>query len=355
MSAYPHILKVGTQAAYNALETKDSNVLYFCSDTAKIYKGSTDYTSTIIIASSKPTTPITGKVYVFTNTDTVESYINNTWKILSYPVATTINAASDDNHVATAKAVYDSIQEAIADFIESENTITAVTTCTVNGKINVSKGDGTNADIAVHGVVTTPQWNSTTRVLTLPISDGDSIEVNIGKDIFVDPSAENKYNPATGNIEIYLNDGTGPTSTKIEIPADSLIKQYTDVDSQTANVTINNTNNTISVDVIVDPVNGNGLVATANGLKVDLSAYAKTATITSITDALDTRLDAAEATINTLDGAIDILNGDANTDGSVAKQIASAVAPLVTSSTDLDARVDDLESGLIIATSWGTF
>ena len=32
---YPNILKYGLQASYDALGVKDSNVLYFCTDTKK--------------------------------------------------------------------------------------------------------------------------------------------------------------------------------------------------------------------------------------------------------------------------------------------------------------------------------
>ena len=116
---YPNILKYGLQASYDALGSKDSNVLYFCTDTKKIYKGDIDFTDSVVLAATKPATSIiAGKLYVIADTGTVEVYSGGAWHVVSYPVATTISAASDDVHVATAKAVYDYVDDAIADNIE---------------------------------------------------------------------------------------------------------------------------------------------------------------------------------------------------------------------------------------------
>ena len=49
-----NILKAGLQAAYNQLETKDANTLYFCTDTGKMYKGEVDFTESVKVVATKP-------------------------------------------------------------------------------------------------------------------------------------------------------------------------------------------------------------------------------------------------------------------------------------------------------------
>lgn len=58
-------LKTGTQSQYDALESYDSGTLYFISDTQKIYKGNSEYTKSVIVATVLPTSgQQQGKLYV---------------------------------------------------------------------------------------------------------------------------------------------------------------------------------------------------------------------------------------------------------------------------------------------------
>ena len=362
---YPKILKYGTQAAYEALATKDASVLYFCTDSGKIYRGTVDFSNSVIVAASKPATPVMGKVYVLADTNTVEIYTSGAWKVLSYPVATTITVASDDVHVATAKAVYDAIQAAVADLSTSANTVKAVAAGTDAATLVLTKGDDSTANVVVPGVVTTPVWDATKRILTLPVSNGSSVEVNIGKDMFLDTTANNRYDVATQSIYLYLNDGgEGTEPTEIVIPAADLVDVYTGGETTSATATV--TDNVIKVTVKLDPATENAIVQTENGLKVDLSAYAKTADVEAeIADVTTLAQGAADkATAN--ESAIGIINGDATTEGSVKKQIADAVAPLTAADSALEARVTTLEGAVATnteniaalaaaATTWGTF
>ena len=108
-NTYNQILRAGTQAAYAALGSYDSNVLYFCTDSGKIYKGDVDFSNHVIVAAAKPETPIAGKLYVLTDTNTIEVYVSGAWKVVSYPTVTAIDVNSTDAQVATAKAVWDAI------------------------------------------------------------------------------------------------------------------------------------------------------------------------------------------------------------------------------------------------------
>ena len=86
---YPNILKYGLQASYDALGVKDSNVLYFCTDTKKIYKGDIDFTDSVVLAATKPATGIiAGKLYVLADTGTVEVYAGGAWHVVAIRATT---------------------------------------------------------------------------------------------------------------------------------------------------------------------------------------------------------------------------------------------------------------------------
>lgn len=333
INTYTKILNAGTQAAYNSLETKNPNLLYFCTDTGKLYKGTVDFTDSLVAAASKPETPVAGKIYVLADTNTVEAYIGGAWKVLSYPMTTTVDLNSDDVHVASAKAVYDAIQNAVEGLAGSSSTVKSVATGDADGQIKITKGDNTSENVTVKGVVTTPTWDSSSRKLTLPVAGAAAVEVEIGKDIFINPNADNKYNPETGNIEIYLNDGTAEKEdTKIEIPASALIDVYTGTTADGTSVTVTD-DNKISVALVADNTDDqkvNGFTVTANGIMVDLTAYAKTVDVEGMVD------------VNTQ--AIAKLNGTASEEGSVAKAISDAVTILEAADTALANRVTSLES-----------
>lgn len=371
-NTYPNVLRAGLQASYNAISAKDANVLYFCTDTGKIYKGDIDMSNTTVVAASKPETPVVGKIYFLADTKTVEVFTGAEWKVISYPTVTTINAASDDNHVATAKAVYDAIQEAVQDITGGATIVKDVEESTIEGNVKVTKGDDTVVNVPVKGVVTTPTWNVDSRVLTLPVVGGNAVEVNIGKDIFIDPTAENGYHAETNEIWVYLNDGTeGKESTLIKIPVTGLVDVYTGTTADGTNTTV--VDNVIKVELVKDPAANNAVEITENGIKVDLSAYAKTEDVTAITDALQTAVETAQGDADTANAAIEVLNSNSTTEGSVDYKIAQAKAAIDSTIGTLEGRVGTLETDMgtaktdIIAnadniaalatatTTWGTF
>lgn len=367
-NTYTKILYAGLQSAYDALESKDPNKLYFCTDTAKLYKGEVDFTNSVLTAASKPEKPVAGKVYILADTNTVEAYVGGQWKVLSYPVATDITAGSDDVHVASAKAVYDAIQKAVEDLSSSKDTVKGVEAGSTDASIKVTKGDNSTSEFTPNGVVTTPVWDADARKLTLPVTgSAESVVVNIGKDIFIDPTAENKYNPETNTIDLYLNDGSGEQKapTKISIPAAGLVDIYTGENTQSAKVTVSD-DKKISVNVVVDPVAGNALVLTESGLKVDLSAYAKTEDVNAQVETVQKVAEAADTLSKANKAAIETLNGDVSVVGSVDKKINDAITPIKTSASDLEKRVAANETNITAntnniaalaaaTTEWGAF
>lgn len=344
MNTYTQILNVGLQAAYDALDTKNNNLLYFCTDTQKLYKGAIDFTNNMIAAATKPTIPVVGKIYFLADTETVEAYINGEWKVISYPVATSVDLTSDDMHIASAKAVYDAIQKAVGDITGGGAVIGDVNASeSAAATLVVKKGDGTTKDVVIPGVATAPTWDASARKLTIPVTGQDAVEVNIGKDIFIDPIAANGYDAETQTINLYLNDGTGETEpTHIAIPAAALVDVYTGGTSNSTSVSVGE-DNVIKVNLVVDPAENNAVIVTENGIKVDLSAYAKTTDVQNLVNSLQNNIDTISYTANANKAAIDKLNASATEEGSVAKQIADAIAPLTAADSALNSRVTDLE------------
>lgn len=273
MAQYTKILNAGTQASYDALETKNTNLLYFCTDTGKLYKGDVDFTNSLVAAASKPEKPVAGKIYFLADTNTVESYVNGAWKVLSYPVATTVDVSSDDVHAVSAKAVYDAIQAAVDGLAKEADVVTNVSASAVSGALSITKNGKAN-DVTISGVVTTPTWDASTRKLTLPVTNGANVEVEIGKDIYIDPTAQNGYNKETNTIDIYLNDGDTATSkepTKVSIPVEALVSDYTGSEDTSGAIQVTvDENHKISASIMVSP--DGGLTIDPHGmLQVDFS------------------------------------------------------------------------------------
>jgi hypothetical protein len=375
---YQQILFQGTYAAYQALETKNANCLYFCTDVGKVFKGTVDFTDSIIYAATKPNTPVTGKVYVIAETDTVEAYIGGAWKVLSYPISassnneTTISAASTDVQVASAKNVYLAIEAVKAEIIGGSDVVKDIEDKVgTAGAVTVTYGDDTTSDVTVSGVVTTPTWNATTRVLSIPVTGLENpVEVNIGKDIFIDPTAQSGYNPETKCIEIYLNDGTATTDpTKVEIPAGDLLDVYKGSETNSINLTITSTQDqqtgaysyNIGATVKVSAASGNIISVNNDGIfaTVDLSPYVTISSFETYQQTMSSTINGLDTRITGNTTAIGVLNGDASTSGSVDYKIAAAVAQIDSDVAALDTRVSQNEADIAAlaaaTTAWGTF
>ena len=336
-------LLVGLKADLPAV--RDANKLYWCSDTRELYKGMDLYTEAVRIVSAIPATPAQGVLYVlptgeakvFNGTDTVtvaKPYVDSSAGVLT--------AANTDDQVATAKVVYDSITSAVSsateDIVKGGALVNNIIS-TKAGTVTVTKGEylqldagnatftaGTNyfvksgdayvvdttvdasnfaakvasglyvsadeTDVVLKGVVVNPTYDASTRTITLPYADGtNSLVINLGKDIFLDPSAQNKYNPATGNIELYLNDANGGAPTMISIPASDLVDIYTGETSADGSTTVSvSSDNKITASVNVSADAGNKLVKKADGLYVDAVAQADF-------DALDNQVNSVQTQV----------------------------------------------------------
>jgi len=314
-STYVQIHRYGTQAQYDALESKNPNFLYFTSDTAKLYKGNVDYTDNLIAVATVPATGVAGKIYFESTTGMVKAYVGGAWKIISYPVTQDIDSANaSENKLASEKAIVDYVEEmvggdgvvaAVAQKMNAEDT-------PVPGTLEVTKGDGTTYDVALTGVANNPTWNAETRVLTIPVVGGTAVTANIGKDIFLDPTpGKNYFDSETKEIVLTLNnDPENPTV--IRIPASALYNDYTGASTNSGTVAIDATSHSISFNLNINSSTANALTLDANGLMVDLGAYATTASVEAIRSNLQGQIDTTTASLAATTASLDTLTTNYN-------------------------------------------
>lgn len=126
----------------------------------------------------------------------------------------------------------------------------SVATGASDGQLVFTDSVGTTAGVTVPGVISDISWDGTARVITYTDTDGATGEINIGKDIFIDPTGNNRYE--NGNIYLYLNDGTQSTSaTELVIPVTALVTDYFGDDTDSISVSIDNTTHKVTADAVL--------------------------------------------------------------------------------------------------------
>lgn len=321
------IFRAITQTAFDSLDPKDTNTLYFLTDAGKIYKGSTDVTNCVTVGTiPQIAEAVKGRLYIDNNTFAMSVTMDGaTWIQASpgYLTNGTEWAAADSNKLATIGLIKKGIQEAI-DAI-------ALTTTFENGTGTVTVGNGAGAVLT--GVAHDPEWDAGQLTLTIPVYGGSSIVVNIPKDKFVTAGQYYKDYPdsdsATHHNVIVLT--IDNQEEPVIIPAEALVNVYT-ADNADKNVAITvSEDNKISASVVIDPAEGNALVTSATGLKVDISGK-----MDKISSATGTRIAMTTADGGISESSYTVLTegdmGSANTVIPTANLIAAAISAAVNSS-----------------------
>lgn len=105
----------GSQAEYDAISAKDSDILYFITDTSRVYKGATDVTGDIIILDTIPISGISGKLYVIQNETRFDAYFWDSSSSTFTKIITPLTAAE-------VKSLYESNADTnvFTDFLKSK-------------------------------------------------------------------------------------------------------------------------------------------------------------------------------------------------------------------------------------------
>ena len=119
------VFKAITEASYQSTDTKDTNTLYFITDSGRICKGNVDVSSDVLIVSVFPevSTALPRKMYF--NSSTLEAKItsNNTdWLVLSpgyISLSDNMNwADADSNKLATIGVIKKAFEKGLADKVD---------------------------------------------------------------------------------------------------------------------------------------------------------------------------------------------------------------------------------------------
>ena len=319
------IFRAITQTAYDSVDPKDANTLYFVTDSGRIYKGSSDVTYCISVGSTPEVgSAVKGKLYIDSTSLAMAVTMNGTsWLQLSpgYLTDGTEWAAADSKKFATIGLIKKGIQEAV-------NNID-LTAYFENSTGTVKVGEeGTGAVLT--GVAHDVKYDSSQLKITIPVYGGTDVVVNIPKDKFVTAGQFYKDYPEEGepthhNVIVLTIDNQ---SEPVIIPAEALVNIYT-ADNTGKDVTVLiSEENKVSASVKIDPTGGNALTTSASGLKVDVSG--KMDKIQSATGA-KIAITKADGTVSESTYSI-LSDGEMGSDDAVvptANLIASAIASAI--------------------------
>lgn len=262
------VFRAIAQSAFDSLDPKDANTLYFITDAGKIFKGSTNVTSCVTVeAIPEASAAVKGKLYIDSNTFAMAITMDGASWIQASPGYLTDGvewAAADSKKLATIGLIKKGIQAAV----DGIDTTTYFENSTGTVKVGA---EGTGAVLT--GVAHDVKYDRSQLRITIPVYGGTDIVVDIPKDKFVTAGQFYEDYPAEGepthhNVIVLTIDGQ---VDPVIIPAEALVDVYT-ADNTGKDVTlVISQDNNISASVKIDPTGGNALVTSANGLRVDVS------------------------------------------------------------------------------------
>lgn len=251
-----------TRAAYDAAEAsvKTSDKLYFLSDTKEIYRGTENFTESVIVYTTEPTVKAVGKLYI--NATTLEGKIWNgsAWTTVIQPVQAAIDAA-DSAKPVSGKAVADYVGEEIAKVTGSGNLVADVEYVADSKSLSVTMADGSSDEIQLTGLAVDLDYDKTTGKLMIKDATGTTVGTGINLDLERFVSAAS-YDHETGKISLTFNDGDTP----LEIDIGDLVDTYTAKSGKGVSLTV--TGNEFVAEAIVATTAGNMLQLTDSGLYV---------------------------------------------------------------------------------------
>ena len=294
-----------TSAAYNSAEAsaKTADKLFFLSDTHEIYRGTENFTESVILVSELPTTPAVGKLYIDSTTLEGKIYNGKTWTTVIQPVQASLTKTDTDKPVS-GKAVADYVATEIEKVTGSDGLVAGVEVDATTRGLKVTKADGTSE--VLKDIVVDLAYDTKTGKLQVKDANGTAVGTGVNLDLerFVQSASY-----ADGKITLVFNDNTDP----IEINVGDLVDTYTAKSSKTINLTV--TDNEFTAEAIVATTKGNILKATDAGLfvaatdisgKIDKVASATAddiATLTADGSVKDSGLKAGGATLATTTNA----------------------------------------------------
>lgn len=361
--------KQGTRAQWEALATKDSETLYFLSDTHQIAKGGEIYVKSYEVVAALPTDMSVAKkdvLYVVTGEKALYTF-NGTQFDKAFDTKDALDTAvvSDGKNAVTSGAVYTFVATEIGKLLGGETGVVVTEVkakegADAVGTLVVTTGGG-SSDVVLKDLVHNVKWDSETRNLTFEqTGSAADIVIPLGVDMVV---KSGEYVAASNEIVLTLSN-----DDVVKIPVAALVDIYTSgsADTDTVKIVVSSTDNTIKATIAIDnssikadatgklfvdftAVNEAiaGVKATADKNKEDIAALTERVVKT---EAFETRIAANEAQVALnkqahIDnkGLIDTLTGRVNAaepkiealEGKVdtgTKKVSEAIAAAITAS-----------------------
>ena len=113
-------LNYGTKANYSALANKDTDALYFCTDTRELFKGSALYSEPVRFAATLPSNAQAAQGVVYIVNGEMKVWNGSAWQTIGGGAVKTssdgnITASDTDGTLSSSKRIYDTIQAAVDD------------------------------------------------------------------------------------------------------------------------------------------------------------------------------------------------------------------------------------------------
>lgn len=316
---------------------KTADKLFFIKDTGEIYRGTQNFTESVILYTDEPAVKATGKLYV--NSTTLEGKIWNgtAWQTVIQPVQATLNAINT-NQPVSGKAVADFVATQIESVTNGSKLVKDVEYEAASNSLKVVMADDTTDTIPMTNVAADLVYDKGTGLLQVKNAAGTTIGTGINLDLerFIQ---EASYDHDTRTITLRFNTGAEPLTINIG----DLVDTYTAADSTSVHMAV--TGNEFTAEVLVSETAGNQLTSTANGLyvaAVDLSGK-----VDKVTGAVADNLATFVAGGNVADSGVKI-GGDALATTPLATTLATekAVDAIRTALTNLiNGKIDKMGAG----------
>lgn len=289
-----------TSAQYKAAESKDSESLYFLSDTKEIYRGADPFTQSVIFYSELPTTPAVGQLYVDSATLEGKTYTGTEWKTVIKPVADTVTV--DGTNPVSGKAVAAYVTEALkTSAAEAQAAFKDASYDKTTNKFTFTTNSGDTKEVEIANLPVDMAFtkDASTGVGLLQMKDNAGNLIGTGVNLDLERFVKaGEYDTETKKITLYFDDDK---TDKVEIDASALVDIYTGEATSTASVSVSK-DNKISVTVKASVTEGNLVQVKEDGLYV--APVNQSSKMDKDADAVENNLAKFDANGNAVDAGV---------------------------------------------------
>lgn len=236
--------------------------MYFLSDTKEIYRGTQNFSESVVLVTEFPSTSI-ARNRLYMNSTTLEGriYDGSAWTTVIQPAADTV--AEDGVTPVTGKAVAAYVAAEMAKVSTSEEVVHSLSWDSAEHLLTVTKGDESTEEIVFDGLGVSLSYSSATGELQLLDGSGNAIgdPINLDLERFVKTAV---YNAETQCIELTFNDNEEP----ISIDVAALVNTYEAAETSSIAMVLGDDAKTFSASIKISTAEGNLIELKDDGIYV---------------------------------------------------------------------------------------